>query len=676
VSLPPPAGAAILFWDGDAPSFAVVVGEEKQRVAIVSETGREERIPASRVAFELDRGTAPLKTVEGRRLAAARAAALRGAVSYRAREVDVGTLWDLVRDRPDPVPDRELAGIALGTDEPLSRAAVVVALAEDGVRFQRRGSEWMPRASGTLEKILAERERVAVLRRERESVVKALVRAWRGEGFVPTGLEIERRTLAALEGLAILDADAPDRETAQEALAAIGVTGDRPHEAAFRLLRRTGQFDSDDRNLAIDRYGLREEFPEEVRVAAEEAARRGFVRDGRKDLTSLDMVTIDAPFTLEVDDALSIAPWDEGGFEIGVHIADPCAFVPVGSPVDREAFARGMTYYFPERKLLMLPPAISEGAASLVAGEERPALSFLARVDADGRIRGFEILSSVIRVGRRLDYDTVDTVLAGGVDPHALLLRTLARFGDARESARKSAGAIILRSPEVEVHVDASGSLALSRRDPRSPSQRIVAEAMVLAGEVAAAWLESARVPAIYRRQAAPDGPLPAADPEMPEIVWVRAVRRMLKRGEAGREPSPHSALGIAAYAQVTSPLRRYQDLAMHRQMTSVLGSGSPAYLSQEMQAILATTERAELDGRRAERMADRYWMLKYLLQRTGETVTAVVAEIVPRTIVVLDETLLEEPVPALSGAALGDRVRLRIERVNPRADLLVLRPS
>ncbi len=676
MSLPPPAGAAILFWEGDAPSFAVVVGEEKQRVAVVSETGREERIPASRVAFELDRGTAPPKTVEGRRGAAARAAALRRAAASRAREVDVGTLWDLVRDRPDPVPERELAGIALGTDDPQARAAVVVALAEDGVRFQRRGAEWMPRASSALTTILAERERVAALQRERESVVKALARAWRGEGFVSTGLEIERRTLAALEGLAILDAEAPDRETALEALAAIGATGDRSHEAAFRLLRRTGRFDSDDRNLAIDRYGLREEFPDEVRAAAEDAASRGFARDGRRDLTALDTITIDAPFTREVDDALSIAPWDEGGFEIGVHIADPCAFVPAGGVVDREALARGMTYYFPERKLLMLPPAISEGAASLVAGEERPALSFLARVDAEGRIRGFEILSSVVRVRSRLDYDAVDAILTGADDPHAPLLRLLASFGEARESARKRAGAIILRSTEVEVHVDPGGALTLSRRDPRSPSQRIVAEAMVLAGEVAATWFETARVPAIYRRQAPPDGPLPVADPDVPEIVWVRAVRRMLKRGEAGREPAPHAALGIAAYAQVTSPLRRYQDLAMHRQMTSRLRSGAPAYGPQEIQAILATTERAELDGRRAERMADRYWMLKYLEQRTGETVTGVVADVVPRTIVVLDETLLEEPVPALSGAATGDRVRLKIERVKPRADLLALRPS
>ena len=676
MSLPPPAGTAILFWDGEAPAFAVVLGEERQRVAVVSESGREERIPASRIAVELERGPAPQRTVEGRGSAASRAAAVQEAVRRRAREVDVPTVWELVRDRADPIPEQELAEIALGAGDAWARAAVVVALAGDGLRFQRRGSDWMPRKAEALGTILAERDRVAVRLKEREAAVGALARAWRGEAFVPTGLPIERRYLAAVEGLAIFDAEAPDRDTAHEALSAIGATGDRPHEAAFRLLRRTGRFDADDRNLAIDRYGLREEFPEEVVLAAEEAARREFAREGRRDLTGVDAITIDAPFTKEVDDALSIAPWGEGGFEVGIHIADPCAFVPPGSVVDREALARGMTYYFPERKLLMLPPSISERASSLVAGEDRPALSFLARVDAEGRIRGFEILPSIVRVSRRLDYDAVDATLEGAEDPHRAVLLRLARFGEARETARKRAGAIILRSPEVEVHVGEDGSLSLSRRDPRSASQRIVAEAMVLAGEAAASWFESARVPAIYRRQAAPDGPLPVADPHAPEIVWVRAVRRMLKRGEAGREPAPHAALGIAAYAQVTSPLRRYQDLALHRQMTAVLRGGAPAYGAQEMQAILATTERAELDGRRAERMADRYWMLKYLERRTGETVTAVVVDTAPRTIVALEETLLEEPAPALHGAAIGDRVRLKIERVNPRADLLTLRPS
>jgi exoribonuclease-2 len=193
---------------------------------------------------------------------------------------------------------------------------------------------------------------------------------------------------------------------------------------------------------------------------------------------------------------------------------------------------------------------------------------------------------------------------------------------------------------------------------------------------VAAGWFDAHRVPAIYRRQAAPEGRLPETDPSHPDAVHVRAVRRLLKRGEAGLRPGPHHALGLAAYTQVTSPLRRYQDLAMHRQIVAVLSARQPAYDAVAMQSLLASTERAESEGRRAERTMDRYWLLRWLERSVGSTLTGVVVDVHPRPIVVLDETLLEQAVPALVDASPGDRVRLRVERVNPRADVLILRPA
>jgi len=214
------------------------------------------------------------------------------------------------------------------------------------------------------------------------------------------------------------------------------------------------------------------------------------------------------------------------------------------------------------------------------------------------------------------------------------------------------------------------------RRDQGTPAQRLVSEMMVLAGEVTASWLLARGVPAIFRRQAPPDFGYPDVDPSLPDAVRIRALRRALRRGETSLAAGPHHGLGLPAYAQVTSPLRRFQDLALHRQIAGVLaGEGAP-YGVPDMQAILAATERAESDGRRAERAAQRYGMLRWLARGTGSTVTGVVVEVAPRTVVTLDETLLEEPVASLVGPALGDRVRLRVERVNPRADVLVLRPA
>jgi exoribonuclease-2 len=182
-----------------------------------------------------------------------------------------------------------------------------------------------------------------------------------------------------------------------------------------------------------------------------------------------------------------------------------------------------------------------------------------------------------------------------------------------------------------------------------------------------------ARLAVIYRRQAPPLAPaepgIVARDP-----LTVRRVLRGLRRAEPALEPAPHSSLGLPAYVQVTSPLRRYQDLATHRQIVAHLAGAGPAHDLDAMQRILATTEQAELDARRAERSADEYWTLRYLETQVGSDVEALVTETEPRPIVQLVDTLREQPLPSLSGAAPGDRVRLRVERVNPRAGLLVLR--
>jgi exoribonuclease-2 len=216
----------------------------------------------------------------------------------------------------------------------------------------------------------------------------------------------------------------------------------------------------------------------------------------------------------------------------------------------------------------------------------------------------------------------------------------------------------------------------LERIDPGAPSRRIVSEAMVLAGAIAARFCLEHDLPALYRRQPAPAGSPDADPPDPRDPVAARALRRGLRRGEVGLEPGAHFALGLPAYVQVTSPLRRYQDLAMHRQIIAALELRPPDHDREDLQRIAASTERAENDGRRAEAAADRYWLLRHLESRIEETVEAVIVEIEPRPVVLLLETLLEVPAPGLAGEALGQRLRLRVERVNPRADLLKLAPA
>ena len=675
----PEAGAVVCWWDDDALRCGVVVGEEKQRVTVVASDGKESRLTPGRIVAVLERGEVLGRDPEARRRSGERAREAEERLSARVGDVDVPTLWELVaRDDERAHTEAELAGIAFERPGERERAAIVVALRNEGVHFARKTNGWVARSAEHVEGILSGRAAETRRAAEKAAVFAALAAAARGEGFAPTGSETERAVLGALERLAVFDQEATEREraTALAAIEGAKAGGERPAERAFRLLRTTGRFASEHENLSIVRYGLRTEFPAEVLEAADRSAARGADLSGRVDLTSRASVTIDASWTTEVDDALTVSPAASGCTEVGIHIADPGAFFAIGEPIDVEALARGTTYYFPERKLLMLPSVLAEHAASLAEGATRPAISFLVTLDAEGRIVGHEIVRSQVAVGARLDYETVDRTLAAREGPFAALLLALDRLAVARERRRIAAGAIALRAPEAEVRIGATGDLELSRRDQGSPAQRLVSEMMVMAGEVAAGWLVARGAPAIFRRQPPPEFGLPQVDPALPEAVRIRAIRRALRRGETSLSPGVHHGLGLSAYVQATSPLRRFQDLAVHRQIVSILTSGAPAYDTRAMQSILAATERSELDGRRAERLAQRYGMLRLLERATGSTITGVVVEVAPRPIVTLDETLMDEPVPALVGSALGDRVRLRVERVNPRADVLVLRPA
>jgi len=670
-------GALVAWWDGERLRLGVLASEEKQRSRIVVEGGREERIPAGRFAYVVEpNGARPGPTFEGRVAAGQRVVEAAARLAKRAEGVDVLSLWEIALSSAEPLEEASLAELALGDRSEEARAALAIAFVRDGVRFSRRAGRWEPRKRDEVARILEGRRIAEQRRREREAGLAALARAFEtGTAFAGGVSQAERRYLDSLEKLAVFDQETPesDRALALEAIAACRIRYDRPNEAAFRILRRLGRFSSDDENLEVLRHGLRTDFPGEVEEAAREAAQRGFSREGRTDLSGLAVFTVDGPDTRELDDALSIEARPGGGLRLGIHIADPAAFTSPDDPLDREAFARAVSHYLPERRLPMFPPAISEQAASLVPGQLRPALSVLVELAPSGRVDSYELRRTIVRSRSRLDYDAVDRTLRSGEGPFGFELRRLAELAEALEQRRVAAGAVVVRMPEVEVRVE-EGTIRLERRDPASPAQRIVSEAMILAGRLAAEFARERGIPILYRRQDPPDRPLPAPASGEEEILFARRVRRLLKRAETSLLPGPHFALGLSAYAQVTSPLRRYQDLATHRQIGAVLLGLDPPYDAEAMQRIAATTERAEAEGREAERASERYWMLRWYEGKVGEAVRAIVVETSPRPVVLLEDTLLEEPVPSLGGVERGDRIELEIVRVVPRADLLVLR--
>lgn len=657
------SGAVISWWDGNRLALGIVDGQEKQRVRVLGATGKSERVRPTRIGWTLEAGGDS---------DVARLDAIEAVVAERAQEVDAALLWELLGEAEGEEAAttlEALADLALGAADGFARAAVARALLDDGIHFYRKAEQWVARSPTAVERLQLERERVAEREREKVGLFVGAAAAVREEPFDLGENETVRKYLGALTELAVAGDGVREsqRRVAAELIAASGVAAERDHEGAFRLLRLFGAIESDHANLSIPRYELRVDFPPELPRSFPEPD-----GGGRVDRRAMPIVTIDGPRTREIDDAI----WAERtphGFRVEVHIAEPSALVAPGDPLDDEAAQRGLTHYFPDGKILMLPPELSEQAASLVPNQRRAALSFLCDIAADGSLVELTIERSWIESKARLSYDEVDALLDGDAEsPWRASLEAAHAAASARAAWRLDRGAIHLGGEEAEIVVDDERPrIELRRRD--APSQLLVAEAMILVGEGAASRLDAEGLAAVYRWQPEPKEPIAPTERAANDAVTAQAVRRRLRRGETGRRARPHASLGLDAYVQVTSPLRRYQDLVLQRQLVAhLLGRPAP-YDDEAMQRISATTEAAERQARRAEREADDYWMRVWLAEREGQTIGATVLAAEPRPLVQLDECLWNLPLRAAARCAPGDRLTLAIRHVNPRAGVVHL---
>jgi exoribonuclease-2 len=721
----PTPGALVDFFADGVIVAGVVLAEEKGRYRVVTEAGREDRIAPARVLAAYD-GNPRLAPAAGARADAARVEAAHTLASAHARAaherrgtLDLVLVWELLVDEGGERTLGELAELATGERTAAAQAAMLRALLEEKIHFARRADLWEPRSRALVEEGLRQKVREKRKAEERARFIAAARASLRnGATFAMSRDPEETRLLIALEETAVegTAASAPAARDAVALIGELGVKAETVEEGAFRVLAALGIF-AEDENLFVRRYRLATAFPE----GAEESARAAIAAalgvagvagagngsddaprtmdrvpppglaapiasGSRRDLTGLDVFTVDDALTSEIDDALSIEALDGSSWRVGVHIADPGFFVLPDSKMDVLAQARAVTLYLPDRRALMLPSPLSEDAASLVSDAARPTLSFLATVDAEGALAAWEIVPSVIRSRGRVTYEEADAAVRsaqeGATVPEPELpagvagqLRAIHAIALRLEAARVAAGAHVIRAPEVDLRVGMDGSIDIKRMEADDPGRVLVSEMMVLAGRIAAQFCLQQGVPCIYRRQPPAEEAVPSITGGPYDPVAVRKARRGLRRGEVGLTPGRHYALGLDAYAQATSPIRRYQDLVIHRQIKSALAGGPPVYDAAALQGIAALTDDAERVARLAERGSDEYWTLKLLEKQKGGTVEGVVVYRDRRRIEVeLCETLYNVSIAPRPDHELGQRLRLLIESVNPRAASIHLR--
>lgn len=670
-----PPGSLLEFLQGKRIATGLCLRQDKPgRVFVRTDEGREEKLLEEKVLFWVPELLDPAAAPE------AIAAALRRAAKERedlAGSIPLKDLWELLQDEPSGTTFKlqDLAGLQFSSGPgKLELSALYRALEADKVFFARKADSYVARPAEQVEETLLRQQVEATREKEREVLVRWLAALWQrpvanGEAPCPAGFEdAARRALTWVREVALHGIEARRFKDVQALLKDAGISR---KDAPFRLMVKAGLW-SENENLLLHKFRVPISFAEDLSGEARRLADEGDpLRDpAREDLRHLEGFTIDDAFTTEIDDALSFDELPDGGYRIGIHIADAAAYVLPGSELDREARARATAIYLPDLKVRMIPPPLAEDACSLVAGQDRPAFSFLVDFGPDLDQREARMVPSLVRVRERHTYESADAAMeAGRWSRFLALARTL-------RDRRRADGAVTVPFPRVNVRLDAEGHVQIEREAANAPSQVLVSEMMILANRIAGEFLAAQGAAAVYRSQEPPEKPIEDAEEFDPARAY--AARRFMRKGALSISPSRHHGLALDYYTQVTSPIRRYNDLLMQRQLKALLAGGEPLYAQDELGELLGATRQAIEQAEALEKDRRNYWILRYLEERLWQDLDAVVVANHPdKHVVQIAECLWETDCPHIPGRPLppGTRIPVKIELVWPRDAVVRVTP-
>jgi len=654
-------GTVVEFPVKGTPRLAVVDAlEGKSNLKVTDTFGNSLTVAPREIQFQ----SSDYKLSDRAPVPASSLSAWRDRASAARDEVDLATVWELFAGTSVALSLESLAECLWDSLTGERAYALFTVLREDRQFFKEKGGKYEPRPAAQVEELRKQQEALAAKERLQAEMVGRLTARF-SDLSAALGPE-ELRRLEAVKKFALWGDEAPDKNLGLELLRLL----DRPQTevAALQLVVDAGLWHRHE-NLDVHRAGLTSAFDPELEAQAAAAQRQDPPHVA--DLTSLTSVTIDDETTTEVDDAVAVERLPDGRSRFWVHIADPGRWIAPGSPLDLEARRRGTTVYLPTGRFTMFPPSLAEGPFSLNPGTDTPALSFGCLLATDGALTEFTVVPSTIRVSRRLSYHQAEELRSSG-DP---LLVALAAAAALRESWRRTQGAVMINLPETEVKVD----LALNKVEigiyTAEAAREWVAEFMILAGEAAARFAAEKQVPVLYRVQK-PGDPIEVDHlPEGPVREFGKIVS--MTRSGLSVESGPHAGLGMSSYVQATSPIRRYGDLVVHRQLKAA-AAGEPApYTAEDLAVVAAELDPLNGQAAKMERNADRYWVTEWIARQKGKVWSVLFLgwfrEDDKLAQVLIEELGYRVTMKLPKAKALGERFTVKAAAADPRKELLNL---
>jgi exoribonuclease-2 len=589
--------------------------------------------------------------------------------------IDPSTLeiaWEFLTEAGESADPAALAQLLFSDQSPTFAYAAHRLLVEDKIFFKQKGDRYEPRPVAQVDELRLQLERETQRQQEWESFV---TKARQGLGGEPVEWQkCDRPRLETLERLALLGDESSQRSQAIDILNALGVA---PTVAgAFDTLVALGLW-SVHENLALRRSQIPSHFSEETLTMAQQRLQSPPPDPDahRVDLTHLKAYTVDDASTQEIDDGLSLEPLPDGTQRLWVHIADPTRWLIPGDDLDLEARRRCTTVYLPTGMVPMFPLELATGAMSLIQGQTCCALSFGITLTEAGDIQDYQIHPTLIRPTYRLTYDDVDEMLELGITAEPEL-QGLAHWAKVRGQWRLTQGAISINMPESNIKVSETEDDIVIEVLNDSMARQMVAEMMILAGEVAARYGQAHALAIPFRSQPQPELP---SDEELIQLPtgWVRdsAIRRCMTRSEVGVTPSRHATLGLDSYSQVTSPIRRYLDLLVHFQLKAHLRGEPLPFSSTEVTELAIGASSAAYEATLVERQTKRYWALEYLRRHQDRPWDVMLLRWLREDeglgLIMVEDLGLELAMRFNRAVALGEQFQVRVSHASPRQDVI-----
>lgn len=580
--------------------------------------------------------------------------------------------WEILIEDNQATSPSDLANLLFSELSAVTSYASYCLLSNDKIYFKQKGELYEPRSLSQVSELKHQAEaaaqRAKLLEEFQQKITDKL------SGIDVTWTTSERSRLDCLERYALHGDEASDKAAAQELLSF--AKRSKNEQSAFQMLVDLGIW-SEHENLNLLRSQIPIRFANELIAAAQECFTNPIpdrMGDLRRDLTHLHVYTIDDISTTEIDDGLSIETLADGSKRIWIHIADPTRWLDPESALDKDARKRGTSVYLPTGVIPMFPMDLATGPMSLIESKVCHAMSFAVDLDAVGAIAKYEIVASLVKPNYRLTYDDVEEMLQLGVEDD---LERLADYARLRKKWRVDQGAIEIHLPDTSVKVDSKNGDRLTLELMEDTfSRQLVAEMMILAGEVAAKFAQTNNIPIPYRYQEQPE--LPPLDTlmQLPSgPVREFAICRCMTKGSLGLYASRHSGLGLDAYAQVTSPIRRYSDLLAHWQIKAFLLGEPLPFTAEMLTAILQAIDPAIWDANQVEKQSVRYWSLEYLRRNKDVVWEALMLDWLRENeklaLVLIEDLGLKLPMRITRQIQVGDNLRIKTGEVDPRKDII-----